>query len=294
MSRSPPLYIWLCSATLAAAVVGAFAAMHWSSTHTPDNAVALHAKQFLDAKAQQAPMRVLGLGSSLLWAATPPGWQPKMQDIAWMRMTKPGPGLGYLQPALEMAEHNRPDVLVIEQNLLLPEVEESEMDKIRKEFLVITRNWANRLAGSAWITPAQAYLPLADQREQLVCPEIPHPIRQQYILRKARELRPLFDSEKVDLVLSGKLQRLSERGVHIVLLEIRRSALAEQTIEQQKRRWQERLRQALPPGPHVSYLTAPDFARQDLFCDGSHLNQTGAVLFADWWRSELQQLRVDQ
>lgn len=284
MAAFPPLQVWGYSVALAAGTVGLFAWLTWIPADVQGNAVAMYTRQFLDEQAHN--VRVIGIGSSLLWAATPPAIQPKLKGLAWMRLTKPGPGLGYLQASVDLMEQHPPDILVIEQNLLLPDVDNMGMTQLRQELALRIIDGASKLVGRSDGTPAQAYLPLVDQRESFQCKLAPSHLRS----KKTLELQTLFTSGTVDRPLSSKLLRMAASGVHIILLEIRRSTSLEQGITQQKLRWQQHLRQILPPGPHITYLVSPDVMRENMFCDGSHMNEAGARVFSAWWQAQLPQL----
>ncbi|WP_332860802.1 hypothetical protein [Janthinobacterium svalbardensis] len=296
MASAPPLRIWLYSALLVMGVMVPLALQRWSPWRGPDHAIADHTRQFLATPLSDGKVRVLGLGSSLLWAATPPVLtQVAMPGIDWMRMTKPGAGIGYLEPSLEIIEHNPPDVLIIEANLLLPDQNDTTMDELRQDFMLATKTMIYRIIGNAGlVVPPQAYVALVDQREPAQCNGTPSYMRRHEALNNAANLQTMFDNTAVNLQLTKQLQRLAQRGVRIVVLELRRSELVEQFIAPQKQEWLSRLRQALPPSHHIYYLTSPTYAQQDLYCDGSHLNAAGARLFAPWWAAQLQQLRDER
>ena len=293
MASAPPLRIWLYSALLVMGVMVPLALQRWSPWRGPDHAIADHTRQFLASPTTEGKLRVLGLGSSVLWAATPPApAQMALPGIDWMRMTKPGTGMGYLEPSLEIIEHNPPDVLIIEANLLLPDQNDTTMDELRQDFMLATKTMIDRITGNAGlVVPPQAYVALVDQREPAQCNAIPSYMRRHQALKNAANLQTMFGNKAVNLALTDRLQCLSQRGIHIIVLELRRSELVEQVIAPQKKRWQEQLRRALPPGPLVNYIASPHFSQQDLYFDGSHMNAAGARLFAPWWAAQLQQLR---
>lgn len=296
MASAPPLRIWLYSALLVMGVMVPLALQRWSPWRGPDHAIADHTRQFLASPTTEGKLRVLGLGSSVLWAATPPApAQMALPGIDWMRMTKPGTGMGYLEPSLEIIEHNPPDVLIIEANLLLPDQNDTTMDELRQDFMLATKTMIDRITGNAGlVVPPQAYVALVDQREPAQCNAIPSYMRRHQALKNAANLQTMFGNKAVNLPLTKRLQHLAQRGVRVVVLELRRSELVEQFITPQKQEWLFRLRQALPPSHHIYYLTSPSYAQQDLYCDGSHLNAAGARLFAPWWQAQLQQLRDER
>ncbi|AQR68016.1 hypothetical protein BZG29_06340 [Janthinobacterium sp. LM6] len=292
MASAPPLRIWLYSAVLMASVLALLALLRWAPWRAPDYAIANHTRQFLAAPPSGGKVRVLGLGSSLLWAATPPALVPiALPGIDWMRMTKPGPGIGYLEPSLDIIDRNPPDILVIDENILLPDQDNVIMDQLRQDFILESKGLAFRLAGDVRLAPPQAYAALVDQREAFACATVPADIRRRETLKNAANIQLVFNNPAVNPQLIRRLQRLAQRGVRIVLLELRRAEWVEQIIAPEKQRWLSRLRQALPPGPNIHYLTSPHYAQQDLHCDGSHMNAAGARLFAPWWATQLQQLR---
>lgn len=294
MASAPPLRVWLYSAFMVAGVFALLALQQWSPWDEPDHAIADHTRQFLDAPAAEGKIRVLGLGSSLLWAATPPALAPvALPGIDWMRMTKPGTGIGYLEPSLDIIDRNPPDILVIEDNILLPEQDNVDliMDQLRKDFILASKGLAFQLTGNAWLVPPQAYVALEDQRAPFECTTVSAHIRWRETLKNAANLQLAFNHATVNPQLARRLQGLAQRGVRIVLLELRRAEAVEQVIAPEKQRWLSRLRQALPPSPNIQYLTSPHYAQQDLHCDGGHMNAAGAHLFARWWQAQLQQLR---
>lgn len=293
MASAPPLRIWLYSTLLVTGMIATLALQHWAPWQEPDHAIADHTRQFLEAPPTDGTLRILGLGSSLLWAATPPvPAQAALPGIDWMRMTKPGAGLGYLEPSLEIIHRNPPDILIIEANLLLPDQDDATMDKLRQDFMLAVKTRAYQIIGNEEIvTPPQAYVPLVDQGEPAQCNVLQSYMQRHEELRNVANLKTIFNNAAVNLQLTDWLQRLAQRGIHIVLLELRRSEPVEQAIAPEKQRWLLRLRQALPQGQHIHYLTSPAYAQQALYCDGSHMNAAGAHLFAPWWAAQLQQLR---
>jgi len=293
MAAVLPLRIWLYSVALVAAVVAVFALMLWSSSRRPDNPIALKTQQFFDTTATKGNLRVIGLGSSLLWAASPPT-QPAIPGIDWARMIKPGMGMGKLHTSLDVIERNLPDVLVIEENLLLPETNNFSTDEVRQYLANTIMELAYKATGYAWLAYPPAHLPLADQRLAFDCRAPLPDAQQQYMLEHASELQTYFESHVIDLTLSSRLDQLSRRGVHIVLLDIGRSNQTEQMIASDKHRWQQQLHQILPPGPHLSYLSSANLLQQDMYCDGSHMNADGARVFGAWWNAQLQQLRKER
>ena len=293
MATVLPLRVWLCSAALASGMIAVFALMSWSSLHKPDNSIALKTQQYFDTTADTGNLHVIALGSSLLWAASPPARQA-IPGIDWGRMIKPGMGIGRLEPSLEVIERHLPDVLVIEENLLLPDARSFTADDVRQYLANTITGLAYRSTGYAWLAPPPAHLPLADQRLAFDCRSPLPAVRQQYILDHAAELQTYFESHFIDLKLSSRLEQLSRRGVHIVLLDIGRSNQTEHMIANEKQRWQKQLRQILPPGPRISYLSSTNLLQQDMYCDGSHMNAAGARVFGAWWNAQLQQLRKER
>lgn len=295
MASTPPLRIWLCSALLAVSVVALLALQRhapWLEPK-PEPVISKHTQRFLaSAYADETPIRVLGLGSSLLWAATPPATMDEialLPGISWMRMTKPGTGLGALQACLMPIESKPPNVLVIEENLLF--ADSTATDQLRDDLSLLMRNAAYKVTAQARFAPQRAYVELADQKEPLPYEEFPQDQKKQLVLKNANNLQTIFSHGAINLALTDRLRRLSQRGIRIIILELRRSDSVEQVIAPQKKRWQEQLRRALPPGPLVNYIASPHFSQQDLYFDGSHMNAAGARLFAPWWAAQLQQLR---
>ncbi|KAB8066082.1 hypothetical protein [Janthinobacterium violaceinigrum] len=291
MASAPPLRIWLYSAALSASVLALLALLRWAPWREPDMAVALHTQQFLAAPAAAGNVRILALGSSLLWASTPPGQIPVVPGVNWMRMTKPATGIGYLRPSLEVIDHFPPDVLVIDENLLVLAQDSAAMEAMRMDFYLATKKLAYRLIGQQWLAPELQYPALLDQRASFQCEEIAPMLLSREVAQRNADIKRWFHLAPVDRELTQWLQRLSLHGVRIVLLEMRRSELVEQVIAPEKKDWQMRLRQALPAGPNIRYLASPAFTQANLHCDGRHMNIHGVRLFAPWWAAQLQQLR---
>lgn len=295
MASAPPLRVWLYSALLVMGVMIPLALQRWSPWREPDHAIADHTRQFLDAPSTDGKLRVLGLGSSLLWAATPPAQaQVALPGIDWMRLTKPGTGMGYLLPSLDIIDRHPPDILVIDENLLLPDQDNVIMDELRQNFILASKGLTFQLTENVQLAPPQAYVALLDQREPFECATFPAHTQRRETLKNAANLQLVFNNATINRQLTEHLQRLAQRGVRIVLLELRRSELVEQATATEKQRWLSRLQQALPPGRHIRYLSSPIYVQQNLHCDGSHLNAAGARLFAPWWQTQLQQLRDER
>lgn len=206
-------------------------------------------------------------------------------------MTKPATGIGYLRPSLEVIDHFPPDVLVIDENLLVLAQDSAAMEAMRMDFYLATKKLAYRLIGQQWLAPELQYPALLDQRASFQCEEIAPMLLSREVAQRNADIKRWFHLAPVDRELTQWLQRLSLHGVRIVLLEMRRSELVEQVIAPEKKDWQMRLRQALPAGPNIHYLASPAFTQANLHCDGRHMNLHGVRLFAPWWAAQLQQLR---
>lgn len=291
MASAPPLRIWVYSAALAASVL---ALSRWAPWREPDMAIAHYTQQFLAAPAAPGSLRVVALGSSLLWASTPPGQLSTIPGIGWTRMTKLGTGIGNLRPSLEVIEHFPPDVLIIEENLLAPEPDGIWAEALRQDFVLQIKGWAYRLTGQQWLAPLQQDLALYDQHAAFQCSAMTPATLQREIAARQANIKNWFSKGLIDRELGDRLQRLSRRGVRIVLLELRRSEAVEQVIAAEKNGWQMHLQHALPPSSHIRYLATPAFTQPNLYCDDSHMNAQGARLFSTWWQTQLRQLRDER
>ena len=293
MASAPPLRVWPCAAVLAAGVLALLALKQMSRARGQDKAVAMHTQQFLDTHAAQGNLRVLGLGSSLLWASNAPGDMAAIPGVQWMRMTKPDRGIGYLAPSLDVIDHVPPDVLVIEENILLIEQSSPAMEAMRTDFFLMAKKLSYRLAGQQWGETGQQYVALLDQGEPFQCTEVAPGLQAREIVKRGPEIKRLLRNTPIDTQLTDRLLRLSQRGVRIIVLELRRSESFEQATAPEKKYWHERLQQVLPPSRHLHYLASPTFTQANLHCDGSHMNRQGARLFSAWWQTQLQQWRKE-
>lgn len=293
MASAPPLRVWLYSAFMVAGVFALLALQQWSPWDEPDHAIADHTRQFLDAPAAEGKIRVLGLGSSLLWASNAPGDMAAIPGVQWMRMTKPDRGIGYLAPSLDVIDHAPPDVLVIEENVLLIGQGSAAMEAMRTDFFLMAKKLSYRLAGQQWGETGQQYVALLDQGEPFQCTEVAPGLQAREIVKRGAEIKRWLRNIPIDTQLTDRLLRLSQRGVHIIVLELRRSESFEQATAPEKKYWHERLQQVLPPSRHIHYLASPAFTQANLHCDGSHMNRQGARLFSAWWQTQLQQWRKE-
>lgn len=293
MASAPPLRVWLYSAFMVAGVFALLALQQWSPWDEPDHAIADHTRQFLDAPAAEGKIRVLGLGSSLLWASNAPGDMAAIPGVQWMRMTKPDRGIGYLAPSLDVIDHAPPDVLVIEENILLIGQGSAAMEAMRTDFFLMAKKLSYRLAGQQWGETGQQYVALLDQGEPFQCTEIAPGLQAREIVKRGAEIKRWLRNTPIDTQLTDRLLRLSQRGVRIIVLELRRSESFEQATAPEKKYWHERLQQVLPPSRHIHYLASPAFTQANLHCDGSHMNRQGARLFSAWWQTQLQQWRKE-
>lgn len=287
----PPLRVWLYGLFFAAAVLALLMPLRQLVEKKTGETLAVDVQQFLSAPRAQGDVRVLGLGSSLLRAATPAANYQHLQGPRWRRLTKSYVGLGHLDVVLQSIVQQPPDVLVIDTNLLLPS--DTLMEDLRDTLADAPKNavyavMARMGRGAPWSEQV-----LQQQDAPFRCVAVaPERLQQQRAI-----LVPLQQAElsraAVDTVLAGKLSRLSQKGVRIVFLDLRRSQQFEQDLLVEKQRWLQRWQRVLPPGPTIRYLSSPDFHQPDLYCDGRHLSSAGALRFAPWWRYQLEQMSKD-
>ncbi|MGK5060712.1 hypothetical protein ACQ4WY_27630 [Janthinobacterium sp. LB2P49] len=296
MTAAPPLRVILSGVALAAGFIALLALYRHLPGDRRDNTVAGQALRFLAAPADVGKLRVIALGSSLLWAATP---QPanlqraSMQDIDWLRMTKGGAGLGPLQESLEVIERHRPDVLLLDENMLLPDTGNVLMDPLREETWHFAKKTVAFLSAGKLTSPIASDWERNDQERHFSCASNLVRLTEAQKHKHAVELQDMYRRAAFDTGLIARLSSLARSGVRIVLLDIRRSAAMEQETAQQKQQWRTHL-QTILAGDNIVYLISPGYPQQSLYCDGSHLNAAGARLFGPWLHAQLQRLRKER
>jgi hypothetical protein len=276
---APPLTVWLAAAALAIAAVLALLALPYS----PEQAVAglLSSRTREVLAAPKSGVRVIGMGSSLLQAATPAS---AAGALDWARITKSNLGLGELAPSVALVEAAPPDVLVIEKNLLITPPDGDAMNKLRINAVYGFKKLLSN--ADARFDPL---LPIrAEQTGDAPCGDRRQRMSEKQRAQHDRSLRQAYGQDPAP-VLAAALLRLAGRGVQVMIVDIQRSAEIEQALAQDKQRWFARLRQMLPPGPHLSYHTGPSYSQESLYCDAMHLNAAGSRLFQAWWWNELKQ-----
>ena len=292
MRHAPPLWVWPLGAGLA---VGAAFFLHLWVNHTtrpeikPASMAAAYARQVLDAPRTPGEVRVLGMGSSLLLAATPPTDQTQ-SHFQWKRLSNPGLGMDFLGASLALVEQQPPDILVIEKNLLLVDPQHQTMGRLRAQIALGLKKIAAIATPSAM--PADTMTGVLEQQNgKFSCAQLPKPASALDFKNYLHFLNTSYSSLQVDPALSATLQRLSKRGVSIVILDIQRSTAIERQTAAAKQAWFAHLRQVLPPGARLTYLTSPSYDNGALYCDGSHLSPAGSGRFMAWWTPELLQLQ---
>src|SRR5471030_2376429 len=172
MANAPPLRIWLYSVLLATGVIALLILARNVPGARYDSTITGRTQTFLSNPSLNGKLRVLGFGSSLLWAATSStnNEQPvQLHNVAWMRMTKGGTGMGYLQPALDIVNHNPPDVLVFEENMLLPDEGNLVMDPLREDLWHLTKQTVSVLTAGRFASPQPSYWENNDQERPYPC-----------------------------------------------------------------------------------------------------------------------------
>lgn len=289
MGNAPPLRVCVYTAILALCMAALLIPVRLSAMRETSDVLAARTQKFLTLAPRQELVRVLALGTSLLWAATPPALNPPLPDIAVMRLTKGDLSLGPLRAVIDSLEHTPPEVLVLEANLLYPPNADTIMQEARHSLAKIVTDTVS--VPMEYIGLAGLVVPplLIDQTVPFACKSLRPAALHQQMTKLITQQNSLLADAGVDASLRDSLLRLTRRGVHIVVLELRRSDALEMHIAVEKQRWLERWHSALPPGPSVSYLTSPVF-QDALYCDGRHMNDAGARRFAPWWTAQLQQL----
>lgn len=289
MGNAPPLRVWVYTAILALCMAALLIPARLSVMRETSDVLVAHTQNFLALQARLKRVRVLALGTSLLWAATPPALTPPMPDIAVMRLIKGDLSTGPLRSVIDSLEHTPPEVLVIEANLLYSPNVDTIMQEARHSLAKIVTDTVS--VPMEYIGFAGLVAPplLIGQTVPFACIPLRPAALHQQMTKLITQQNTLLANAGVDASLRDSLLRLTRRGVHIVVLEIRRSDALEMHIAVEKQRWLERWHSALPPGPSVSYLTSPVF-QDALYCDGRHMNDAGARRFVPWWTAQLQQL----
>lgn len=294
MATVPPLRTFLYSIAMVVGIVISLALHRSLPDDRRDNTIAGQTQRFLGAPHDPEKLRVIALGSSLLWAATPQVTSVQaesMPEIDWMRMTKGGTGLGHLQASLEVIERYRPDVLVLEENMLLPDSGDTLMDPLREEAGHFVKKTLSLLIPSQFFSPIPAYWERNDQERNFYCNSTLIRLTQAQMNAHAIELQKTYRNAALDPALIAWLARMSQGDVRIVLLDIRRSSAIEQATAQQKQQWRAHLKTVLAPAENIRYLSSPIYPLQAMYCDGSHLSVAGARLFAPWLQTQLQLFR---
>lgn len=280
---APSLRIWAAGAALAGAVVATLVAL----PHPHDPAIAGFIAEYTrDAVAQtRLPDRlVVGLGSSLLWAAMPP--RARAAGLSWVRISRNGLGPGYLSASVAVLEGTPPAGLMVDQNLLLDDLKVAAMDQMRDDVLRGLKKSASKFAPEVDLLQQIR----AQQRQDAPCAALPPAANAAQLAAQEKMLGLAYRDTAPEPGLVAALRRLAARGVPVMIVDIQRSAPIERATAQDKQRWFARLQQVLPPGPKLSYHSGPSYGRGDLYCDGSHLNPEGKKLFQAWWWDELQKV----
>ncbi|MBB5606673.1 MULTISPECIES: hypothetical protein [unclassified Janthinobacterium] len=290
MRPAPPLWVWPLGAALA--TVAALLMLLWMN-HTiglePPGLAAAYARRVLEAPRSPGDIRVVGMGSSLLMAATPPSYQTAYH-LRWIRLSNPGLGVSFLGASLVQVEQHPPDILIIEKNLLLVDPQHERMGRLRGEVTLGLRKIA-AIAIPSLTQTNQVDDALQKQDEDLSCAQLPKPPNEVDFEKYMDLLNTTYTSLQVDSSLTAAVQRLARRGVYIVILDIQRSKTIEHLTTNAKQAWFAHLQQELPPGARLAYWTSPSYDNGALYCDGSHLSPDGKRQFSVWWYQQLAQLK---
>src|SRR5450830_1439285 len=219
MRPAPPLWVWPLGAGLTAGA--ALLLLFWVNHSTrlepePASIAAAYARQVLDAPHAPGEIRVLGMGSSLLIAATPPAYHTP-PPLHWSRLSNPGLGMDFLSASLAELEQQPPEILVIEKNLLLVDPQHQTMARLRSNVALGIKKIA-AIATPSLIQSDPVLEVLQRQDEKISCAQL---LKQKNVLDFKNYLHFLnttYNSLQVDPALSSALQRLSQRGVSIVIL----------------------------------------------------------------------------
>lgn len=202
--------------------------------------------------------------------------------------------MGPLQAGLEVIERHRPDVLLMDENLLLPDTGDAHMDPLREEAWHLAKKTVVFLSAGKRTYTLPAYWEQNDQERPFSCPPALVELTETLKRRHATELQDVYRHAAFDTKLIARLNGLARNGVKVILLDLRRSLAMEQETLQQKQQWRRQLETLLAPGNNIIYLASPNYPQQDLYCDGSHLNAAGARLFAPWLHTQLQLLQKER
>lgn len=284
----PPLRIWLYCLLLSATMLALLLPLNLLVGRKTGEALAGEAQRYLSEPPIPGQVRVLGLGSSLLRAATPSAYYQHLQGVAWMRLSKNNSGLGHLQIVLQRLTLAPPGVLVIDTNLLLQST--TLVDELRETLATVPLNAGQAMMAQAGLRPSWSEQLLQRQQEAFSCQTVSQERLQQESALLLSAQKADLSAATVDPELRSTLLKLSQQGVRIVLLSLRRGAQFEHPLAAEKQAWLRRWQIALPPGPAIRYLASPDFNDANLYCDGRHMNEAGARRFAPWWRHQLEQM----
>ena len=284
-----PLRVWLYVAVLAGTAIAVLGLHTRSAVREDGVAAASEARRFLDHRDDRHSVRVLALGSSLLWAATPPDRYAAVPGVAWMRLTKSGGGIGHLQAVLDILDSHPPEVLVIDTNLLMAPSLSSVMDDMRVSSAAMMSDLTAPLMQHVGLYHPAAQR-LSDQESAFPCTELAPGVIGKQLAALAAQQNAAPDVPAIDTALQARLTSLAQRGVRIVLLDVQRSTRFQLVLDATRQLWLQRWKATLPPGPPMRYLASPEIDDQRLYCDGRHMNAAGARRFEPWWTEQLQQL----
>lgn len=273
-SKSPPLYVWGIACLLVCMIAAAAFFLRGRSfiVQTKEK---LHLFSVLNEK------RVVAIGTSLLGQATFPdhlmsdfGREKGFDEFKFFQMTKGGMFLEDIFPSLNEITDAKPDVVVIESNLLLFTLDERErlnmeIGRHKKYLRYLVLRYLLSFTGSKpretdFLQTRQDAAILAGKTEGL---------------KKYRVRDDVFPEEIEDFFALSKKQKIK-----IIIADVPRYEKLEEVITKLPGNNQKmtNLIQDLKIKYGIEYLEYPEKLGLEYYMDFSHFNQKGRELYSLW------------
>ncbi len=281
---SPPLWVWLVVlAVLVGLYVAALPALHTFQSVPQEDFVRVNSQRIRHFSQTREPgmlstYRVIALGNSLLYRAT--FLDSRMETLAeerglsclrFLRVTRAVGRLSHFEPLRDEIMDARPDLLVIQTDLLLTE---HSLARVYPQFL---RFWIGRQMDSLK-GPRRPYPNANLQPDE----ETPRQWRQdraafgqfaRFFKRQRR--KGWIDPDR----LAAWIDKALREGVTVLLLETPRSVPVHTLIEQSAVK---RVQEPLPKQWETIVLSYPVPLPLTYFTDFTHLNARGRDIYSDW------------
>jgi hypothetical protein len=262
------------------------------------------------ATGAKAPIRIIGIGSSLLYRATYN--QREMSEFAqiegfaqldFLRLTRGGAELLQFAPLMDRIIAARPDILLIQADLLTYRwhSEREELFHQHAEYvkLMLIRGLSLIAGNPSWLRGQTASPVLLNEAGDTLAdgrmPGREKPPLQDVAEEAAGKARALNDRlpvtrfDAADPVLQT-LKRARERGIRIVLLGIPRISEVEVLIPQAERRRERELLRQTEELFGARYIAFDRSLGPDCFEDSAHLNKRGRAEFSRWLITQMHEL----